>query len=97
VILQNIPQKGIDGSLYDERAIRTARHKLILRKFDVRPEMRPGELYDLDADPGEATNLYAREPKLVAQLAAQLEGWGTRTRDEVAVELARFARSAAIG
>ena len=97
VILQNIPQKGIDGSLYDERAIRTARHKLILRKFDVRPEMRPGELYDIQADPGEAMNLYAKEPKLVAQLAGQLEGWGTRTRDDVAVELARFARSAAIG
>lgn len=94
VILQNVPQRGIDGSLYDERAIRTARHKLILRKFDVRPELRPGELYDLDSDPGETANLYAKQPKLVAQLAGQLETWGRRTRDELAVELARYAVSA---
>jgi arylsulfatase A-like enzyme len=93
VIIQNIPQKGIDDSLYDERAIRTARHKLILRKFDVRPELRPGELYDLEADPGEAKNLYASNPKLVAQLAAQLESWARQTRDDLAIELARFAQA----
>lgn len=93
VILQNVPQKGIDGSLYDERAIRTARHKLILRKFDVRPELRPGELYDLNDDPNESANLYAREPNLVAQLASQLEAWAVRTRDDVGVELARHAQS----
>ncbi|MGH9656928.1 MAG: sulfatase family protein [Bryobacteraceae bacterium] len=92
VILQNVPQRGIDGSLYDERAVRTARHKLILRKFDVRPELRPGELYDLDADPDESRNLYAREPRLVAQLASQLESWARQTRDETALELARFAQ-----
>ncbi len=97
VIMQNIPQKGIDGSLYDERAIRTSRHKLILRKFDVRPELRPGEMYDLDADPGESTNLYAKEPRLVAQLATQLEEWGRATRDDTAIELARFAQAAAPG
>jgi arylsulfatase A-like enzyme len=91
VILQNVPQRGIEGSLYDERAVRTARHKLILRKFDVRPEFRPGELYDLDTDPDESTNLYRREPNLVAQLAAQLESWAHRTRDEVAIDLAHFA------
>jgi arylsulfatase A-like enzyme len=93
VILQNVPQKGIDGSLYDERAIRTARHKLILRKFDVRPELRPGELYDLHTDPAESTNLYARDPKLVVELASQLEAWAVRTRDDVAVELARYAQA----
>lgn len=91
VVIQNVPQKGIDGSLYDERAIRTARHKLILRKFDVRPEFRPGELYDLEADANETANLYAREPQTVSQLARQLEQWARRTRDETAIELARFA------
>lgn len=93
VILQNIPQKGIDGSLYDERAIRTERHKLILRKFDVRPELRPGEMYDLETDPDESKNLYAKEPRLVAQLAAQLEKWGRTAGDDTAVELARFAQA----
>jgi arylsulfatase A-like enzyme len=91
VIVQNIPQRGIDGSLYDERAIRTERHKLILRRFDVRPEFRPGELYDLIADPGESTNIYAREPATVKQLAAQLESWARRTRDDTALELAQRA------
>jgi arylsulfatase A-like enzyme len=95
VILQNIPQRAIDGSLYDERAIRTARHKLILRKFDLRPELRPGELYNLEQDPQESSNLYAREPATVAQLAAQLETWARRTRDETAVELARYAQQGA--
>jgi arylsulfatase A-like enzyme len=93
VIIQNVPQKGIDGSLYDERAIRTARHKLILRKFDVRPEFRPGELYDLEADPAESKNLYASHRKLAAQLAALLETWARQTRDDLALELARYAES----
>lgn len=93
VILQNIPQRAIDGSLFDERAVRTARHKLILRKFDLRPELRPGELYDLEADPQETRNLYAAEKKVVATLAAQLESWAARTRDDTAMELARFAQA----
>jgi arylsulfatase A-like enzyme len=89
VVVQNIPQGTIDGSYFDERAIRTAGHKLILRKFETRPEFRPGELYDLAADPGETVNLYAAQPKLVAQLAGQLEAWARETRDDTAVELAR--------
>jgi arylsulfatase A-like enzyme len=93
VIIQNTPQKGIDGSLYDERAIRTAKHKLILRKFDVRPELRPGELYDLEADQNESRNLFAKEPKIVADLANRLEQWARLTRDEMAIELARYALS----
>ncbi len=92
VILQNIPQRAIDGSLFDERAIRTARHKLILRKYDLRPEFRPGELYDMEADPGESANLYSKQPELVADLASQLETWARQTRDETAIELARFAQ-----
>ncbi len=93
VILENVPQRAIDGSLYDERAIRTERHKLILRKFDLRPELRAGELYDLEADPGESVNLYAKQPQLVAGLAGQLETWARQTRDDTALELARFAQT----
>jgi arylsulfatase A-like enzyme len=92
VVVQNIPQAEIDGTFFDERAIRTARHKLILRKFDARPELRPGELYDLEADPGEAANLYSKEPRLVAEVAQQLEAWARTTGDETALELARYAQ-----
>jgi arylsulfatase A-like enzyme len=93
VILQNIPQRAIDGSLFDERAVRTASHKLILRKYDLRPEFRPGELYDLKSDPGESVNLYAKEPQVVAELARSLEHWAVRTRDDLALDLARYAQS----
>lgn len=33
----------------------------------------PGELYDLRDDPGEITNLHARQPAVVAELTSQLE------------------------
>ena len=32
-----------------------------------------GQLYDLDDDPGERTNLYARRPEVVKRLTALLE------------------------
>jgi arylsulfatase A-like enzyme len=91
IILQNIPQKGIEGSYYDERAVRTEQYKLILRKFEVRPELRAGELYDLRTDPGESRNLYASQPAVVKQLAGMLQSWGSDNGDALAVELARGA------
>lgn len=94
IIIENIPQGTIDGSYFQERAIRTARHKLILRKYDMSPEFRNGELYDLEADPGESMNIYAKEPRLVATLAGQLESWSRQTQDNIGVELARFTLTA---
>jgi arylsulfatase A-like enzyme len=91
MVVANIPQKGIDGSYFDERSIRTEQHRLILRKFDVRPEMRPGELYDLKADPGEARNLYSSQPALVKQLARRLADWGRDYRDDLSMELGNWA------
>lgn len=91
VILENVPQAAIDGSLFDERAVRTARHKLILRKYDLSPEFRPGELYDIEADGAESINLYSKQPKLVADLAGHLEKWARATRDDTALELALHA------
>jgi len=91
VVVQNIPQKGIDGSYYDERVLRTEWHKLILRRFEIRPELRPGELYDLRADPGESSNLYGRRTDLMKDLAGQLVQWGETYQDNVAVELGRWA------
>lgn len=94
VVLENVSQKGIDGSYYDERAVRTERHKLILRKFDIRPEMRAGELYDLSADPEESINLYSKEPKLVSELAGELAKWARATRDEAGLDMALNAQEA---
>ena len=93
VIIQNIPQAAIDRSFFDERAVRSARHKLILRKYDQLPSLRPGELYDLKADPDERVDLYASQPQLVAELARQLQSWAQRTNDDTALELARYAQS----
>ena len=89
VVLQNIPMKGIDNSVFEGRAIRTERHKLILRKFDLPPEFRPGELYDLQSDPEESRNLY-EDPfhrSVVIDLAHQLQQWGEANKDGVAEEL----------
>jgi hypothetical protein len=91
IIIENIRQAAIDGSFFQERAIQTARHKLILRKFEMRSEFRDGELYDLEADPGESVNIYSKQPGLVATLASQLEPWARQTQDDVGVELAGFA------
>ena len=33
----------------------------------------PGQLYDLESDPGETTNLYSKHPEIVKKLDAQLE------------------------
>jgi hypothetical protein len=33
----------------------------------------PGQLYNLETDPGETTNLYSRHPEIVKRMKAQLE------------------------
>ncbi|MFN7922976.1 MAG: sulfatase-like hydrolase/transferase [Bryobacteraceae bacterium] len=87
IVMENVPQKGIDGSYYEERAIRTERWKMIVRKFEVRPNLRPGELYDLSADRGETRNLWSQRPEVVKDLASQLVRWGQEAKDTMAVEL----------
>ena len=89
IVIQNISQKGIDGVLFEERALRTERWKLILRKFGARPKMRADELYDMRSDPGEKKNLYASRGDVVKRLAAQLRRWGEKHGDTLAAELGR--------
>lgn len=91
VVIENIPQLAIEGSLYDERAIRNERYKLILRKFESRPVFRPGELYDLQDDPGETKNLYASRQDLTKSLSGQLAVWGARYEDRLSIELGLWA------
>jgi arylsulfatase A len=33
----------------------------------------PGQLYNLETDPGETTNLYSKHPEIVNELKAKLE------------------------
>jgi arylsulfatase A-like enzyme len=93
VIIQNIPQAAIEGSFYEERTIREERFKLVLRKFINKPYLRPGELYDMKADPGEAKNLYEvpRFRSTIQELAQHMKSWGEETDDELAVELGAWA------
>ena len=56
---------------YDEQwAIRTGDHKLI-RADTTRPPM----LFDLSGDPGESTDLAAREPETAKKLQAKYDQW----------------------
>ncbi|MEM7308760.1 MAG: arylsulfatase [Planctomycetota bacterium] len=62
-------------------ALRVGRWKLILGRGSggfsrwAPPEDAPaGQLYDLEADPGEATNVYAERPDVVERLEARLAG-----------------------
>lgn len=57
-----------DASQGPQRAVRRGRHKLVRRKGR-------DELYDLEADPGELTDLAAELPDLAASLGAELDAW----------------------
>ncbi len=61
------------------RLVRTPRHKLIVWKDPA----KPGELYDLTADPGEEKNLFDRPDAQAVQrdLEARLRVWMERTQD----------------
>ncbi len=89
IVIQNIPQKGINDVMFEERALRTEGWKLILRKFAALPEMRVDELYDMREDPGETRNLYDLRGDVVKRLATQLGEWGEENGDSLAVELGR--------
>ena len=89
VVMQNISQGALHGSYFEERALRTERWKLILRKFDAHPTARDDELYDMRGDPEETKNLYASNGAVVQQLAAMLRKWGEETGDSLAMEMGR--------
>ena len=93
IMIQNVPQRAIDGAFYEERALRTEQHKLVLRKFGSRPVFRPGELYDMKADSGETRNLYgsASHRATVVELAGKVKQWGLETDDPLSVELGEWA------
>jgi len=90
IVIENVPGKPINGSLFLERAIRTEKWKMILRRFDL-PEIRADELYDIEKDSEETRNLFGQgnSKAVVQELCRSLVQWGEETSDGLAVELGR--------
>ena len=92
MVVQNLAMTALNGSLFEDRMLRTERWKLILRRFavGVHPPELQRELFDMQADPGETANL-ATDPRhrdTVVELAGQLQAWGEAEGDDLSVELA---------
>lgn len=69
-----LDHKGSGGNRYDRNPG--------LRPFiikDTAPDA-PGQLYNLDSDPGETTNLYLKHPEIVSELKNQLEKYKSSGR-----------------
>jgi len=89
IVIENVSGKAIGPSLYRERAIRTEKWKMILRKFDVGTD-RADELYDMQRDPGETRNVFdlPESRSVIRELCELLRTWGERTADPLGLELA---------
>ncbi len=68
-----LDHKGSGGNRYDRGRMRPF-------ALPEKAPNAPGQLYDLETDPGETTNLYFEHPKIVAKLEAQLERFKTSGR-----------------
>jgi choline-sulfatase len=89
LVIENVSGKAIGGFLFKERAIRTKKWKMILRKFDAGKE-KADELYDMESDPGETRDLFSlpQSRPTIQMLARALRKWGEETADPLAMELA---------
>ena len=87
--MMNHCQRLYSGAYFEDRAIRTERWKLVLRKFEGESAGRPGSLYDMESDPGERNDLYASSGQrgVLEDLARQLRAWGEREEDPLSSEL----------
>jgi arylsulfatase A len=61
-----IDHQGSGGNNYDKGELKR-------RALPEAAPEAPGQLYDLENDPGETTNLYLKHPELVAELKSLLE------------------------
>ena len=93
LVMMNHCQRLYEGAYFEDRAIRTERWKLILRRFKAHSEASPGSLHDMQADPDERNDLYGdpAHQDTVADLSRQLMAWGERHGDPLAMELASRA------
>ena len=56
-----------------------ARLRIRFNTEDTDPDA-PGQLYNLEIDPGETTNLYSKYPKIVKELSEKLPHYKTTGR-----------------
>jgi len=63
-----LDHRGSGGNDYDKAAEKLAPYRLP----DTDPEA-PGQLYNLESDPGETTNLYSKHPEIVRDLKSRLD------------------------
>ena len=61
-----LDHRGSGGNRYDRGALKPF-------QIDDGSDDAPGQLFNLQADPGETKNLFARHPEIVSELKAQLE------------------------
>jgi len=64
-----LDHKGSGGNNYD----RDDEWSMKVYKLEDTDPDAPGQLYDLDSDPGERVNLYNKHPEIVAKLKGKLE------------------------
>jgi arylsulfatase A-like enzyme len=63
-----LDHKGSGGNNYKSEALKP------FALPDTEPDA-PGQLYDLEADPGETKNVYFEHPEIVAELKRQLDAY----------------------
>jgi arylsulfatase A-like enzyme len=63
------PHKYVFGQRMDKSSIRSGKWSLILN------DEEPGELYQINLDPGQQHNLYSEKKKVSAKLTRELNGW----------------------
>ena len=72
--------EGLRAYRHFQRGVRTDRWKLILYNVGGK---QTTQLFDLEKDPLEMTNLAASQPEQVKKLRALLQDWMKRTEDDL--------------
>ena len=70
-----MPERTLYWEHEGNRAVRRGKWKLV-----AKGQKGPWELYDMEMDRGELTDLSADHPSLVKKLAAAYENWAHRAR-----------------
>ncbi|MDP4722092.1 MAG: arylsulfatase [Akkermansiaceae bacterium] len=96
--IESIRKGVIHHSVGGQFAYREGKWKLLLTKGsggwtkEPMADNSPAQLYDMEADPGETTNLYKTNPEVFARLLAQLESDVKRGRSTAGKDLSNDAQ-----